>query len=322
MSKDSSDSDQQCNDEGTTQEENGELEFWTPQPFFNNAERNLEINSSDNETFETNKDLPDRDFSLDLKHEIVSSDTSLPKESAKERWLARAISLCSEGDDIETLASEAGRDENELGRQKENRADIPEVCEPTGVESHDSQPSQGSVDLLPTLLESSEGEDEDVFVDIVSSKSGEANNTGDNILQTSQGTSAKKDVNEEYVYVKSLADVGGDDTKCTEQRDTTTKLQEIKPTDRKGGKTGKNKKGVDQIAHIVSNIGVSWIDPRKKDYLFEAAQVIQQALYCEANELYEDAFNRYKMCVGILLKGVQRKYICDMSWKCGSFEIS
>lgn len=297
-SRNSSDSDQPFDPEEATEPDYCEMQAWTPQSYFTNNGENSELNSSDEETTEPRNDPTDPNLTLDLKNDNVCSS---PIDSSKINWLARAMSMCSEGDDIETLASEAGCGENELNKPKDS-PEILEAHEPQDVPAESSQTSQGNVlDLLPTLLESSEGEDdEDVFVEILSNDK----------PQPCQPTGNNKDVQEEYVYAKDLTDEKShptDNTRYSGEHNNVTKVQKTQENNRVEENIApeKSKKGLQQVGRLVSNIGVSWIDPRKKDYLYEAAQIIQQALYCEANEMYEDAFNKYKICVGILLKGVQ-----------------
>lgn len=284
--------------------------------------------SSDDETiYEISRDLSNNELSLNIN------------ETADDKtWLSRAMSLCSEGDDIETLASEAG-------------------CIPNNVKDHildddiikpDNQPSQGSVDMLPTLLESdNEGEDEqDVFVEIISPRniSDSENNSPRNSEEiTSPGklenseevsgsclkekmdfslsqpldsqsiSSGQDSVDNDTEYITIDKDLVSstmklDNRRGGEDNETTNKEDDCAVNKTEASSTGGTKPAHRQVSRAVSNIAVSWIDPKKKDYLYQAAQIIQQALYCEANEMYEDAFNKYKICVGILLNGVQRKF--------------
>ncbi len=272
--------------------------------------------SSDDETiYEISRDLSNNDLSLNL-HKTTDEDD--------KTWLSRAMSICSEGDDIEALASEAGYNKDHSFIPQDNSDN---VIKP------DNLPSEGSVDMLPTLLESdNEGEDEeDVFVEIISP--GITNYSHNNSPRNSEERiTPKMSENAEEVLGSCLVEDSSLpqqlDSKNTSLRhdnedmptteDSTLKLDTPKDTTssckgddvevNKTNSTEGTKPAHKQVGRAVSNIAMSWIDPKKKDYLYQAAQIIQQALYCEANEMYEDAFNKYKICVGILLNGVQRKF--------------
>lgn len=289
-SRGSSDSDQPYNNGEMTNE--NDTVYWSPQTYFPGDVENVEAKSSDDERIE---EMDKPVLLLELQNNDPLGDASAPMDNSKKKWLARAISLCSEGDDIEALAAEAGCNDNVLSKQSEDKNEASGISE--GSVRRSSQPSQVSLDLLPTLLESSE-EDEDVFDVIIPSKSIEGRDSCTDIPE--HITAVEKDVDDNDVNWKDpIIDVDEDaavDFESTEQPDTiATQDQQKVPGQKVHG----------QVGRLVSNIGFSWIDPNKKDYLYEAAQMIQQALYSEANEMYEDAFNKYKICVGILLKGVQ-----------------
>ena len=298
------------------------MQPWTPEVYFSEKQ-----DSSDDEIiYEINRDLSSPDLSLGIKENANEDDKT---------WLSRAMSLCSEGDDIETLASEAGSKKDLISQNDDDVATTGHVL------------SQGSVDMLPTLLESDdEREDEaEVFVEIVSPRN---SNHSENSYPKYSGNSSPGDMADQlescfreetdHSFLKPLenkstsssqdsfdnsdlppdkdADLISSRTKLQnrtddEYRETTDSVHED------GFEVITNKPEVSstedsiparkQVGRMVSNIAMSWIDPKKKDYLYQAAQIIQQALYCEANEMFEDAFNKYKICVGILLNGVQRK---------------
>ena len=304
------------------------MQPWTPEVYFSEKQ-----DSSDDEIiYEITRDLSSPDLSLNIKKN--------PNEDDKT-WLSRAMSLCSEGDDIETLASEAGFNNDLISQNVDN------------IMTTDHIPSQGSVDMLPTLLESDEEREdvEEVFAEIVSSrnlKNNSENNSPRNSGNISPGnlenmdeqlescfgeetdfsfskpldsksTSSSQDSvdnqdlptdkDEDLISSTMKLQIGTDE----EDKETTDSIQEdgfevITNKPEVGSTEDCSISAHKQVGRTVSNIAMSWIDPKKKDYLYQAAQIIQQALYCEANEMFEDAFNKYKICVGILLNGVQRKW--------------
>ena len=289
--------------------------------------------SSDDEIiYEITRDLSSPDLSLNIKKNANEDDKT---------WLSRAMSLCSEGDDIETLASEAGFNNDLISQNVDD------------IMTTDHVPSQGSVDMLPTLLESDEEREdvEEVFAEIISprnlknnSENNSPRNSGnispgnledmDEQLEScfgeetdfsfskpldSKSTSSSQDsVDNQDLPTDRDEDLISSTTKLQirtneEDKETTDSIQEdgyevITNKPEVGSTEDSSISARKQVGRTVSNIAMSWIDPKKKDYLYQAAQIIQQALYCEANEMFEDAFNKYKICVGILLNGVQRKW--------------
>ena len=289
--------------------------------------------SSDDEIiYEITRDLSSPDLSLNIKKNANEDDKT---------WLSRAMSLCSEGDDIETLASEAGFNNDLISQNVDD------------IMTTDHVPSQGSVDMLPTLLESDEEREdvEEVFAEIISprnlknnSENNSPRNSGnispgnledmDEQLEScfgeetdfsfskpldSKSTSSSQDsVDNQDLPTDRDEDLISSTTKLQirtneEDKETTDSIQEdgyevITNKPEVGSTEDNSISAHKQVGRTVSNIAMSWIDPKKKDYLYQAAQIIQQALYCEANEMFEDAFNKYKICVGILLNGVQRKW--------------
>ncbi|XP_028398802.1 ribosomal protein S6 kinase-like 1 [Dendronephthya gigantea] len=301
-----------------------ETEPWTPEVYFNEKQ-----NSSDEDEtiYEIRRDLANTDLSLDMKK---TSDVD------EKAWLFRAMSMCSDGEDIEALASEAGYIADDV---KENSLITKEdVSDATGIRKTDVLPSQGSVDMLPTLLESDDGEEE-VFVEILSPKristpaSSDTQSPFDSCVDEEPGlidetkcvnsqpldrkldsASSSQDnidtLEQDSNFIspsRKLNDREDEDKEATSNGEDRDHMQDLKESglDNESGSVECKNQGHRQVGRTVSNIAMAWIDPKKKDYLYQAAQIIQQALYCEANEMYEDAFNKYKICVGILLNGVQ-----------------
>lgn len=310
-----------------------ETEPWTPEIYF--SER--QDDSSEDETiYEVSRDLAKTDMSLNSR----TNKTSVDEGDAmnKKQWLARAMSLCSDGDDIEILASEAGNVDNSESRKGKETSLTPTDDGCTDDIVVKPQASQGSVDMLPTLLESSEDEQEDVFVEITSPRMSDnfeeiitatptdeinslsslvldsklknplsSSDNADNVIADNEPADNNILVSSKVTLDERTGDKSQVNAMLDPDKERTSDHKEInnkmEPSSTEGRKLHK------QVGRKVSNIAMSWIDPKKKDYLYNAAQIIQQALYCEANEMYEDAFNKYKICVGILLNGVQRKLI-------------
>lgn len=308
---------------------NGDIQPWAPELYFSEKQ-----DSSDDETiYEINKDLSNTDLSL-----------SFNAGENDKTWLSHAISLCSEGDDIEILASEAGLVPNSV-------EDARFISDEAGTSNMkpDHLPSQGSIDMLPTLLESGDECEEDVFVETVSSS--DASNSGNkssiDCHRSSTPVELENTVNKpgsdfreetdsslgHQVDSKNFLFGHNDVSNLVENIETSKDLvcsntyfdnkrnneesHEIKNSNKvddretlsnKSSPIEEVKAAHKKVVRAVSNIAVSWIDPKKKDYLYHAAQIIQRALYYEANEMYEEAFNKYKICVGVLLNGVQRKF--------------
>lgn len=304
-----------------------ETEPWTPEVYFNEKQ-----NSSDEDEtiYEMTRDLANTDLSLDMKK---TSDVD------EKAWLFRAMSMCSEGDDIEALASEAGYIAHDV-KEKSFITQEDVISDVTGVPKTDTLRSQGSVDMLPTLLESDEGEEE-VFVEILSPKEISNPDSSDTKSPLNSPVHEELGLRDETECVISepldrklnSASSSQEDVDSLEQDSDfispLRKSYDIEDEDKESASNGEERNddlkefgnnnesdsvgcenpGHRQVGRTVSNIAMAWIDPKKKDYLYQAAQIIQQALYCEANEMYEDAFNKYKICVGILLNGVQRKFL-------------
>lgn len=255
---------------------------WTPQVYSSDRE------GSDNEQ----------------REDIFHLNTSLFDDDKK--WLSNAISLCSEGDDIETLASQSS-------------------CSFKDHEDCELVDDDENLDILPTLLEN---ENDDVFVEVIGSNN---NREVSSITVDEKRLSNELPSNDSYDKDKSLdlSDDKIDDNRLSlpddnEYNDTNDQFhtektgtnQETIDDIEKENLSGPIDQHLEDVSHSaarkvigrkLSNVAMSWIDPKKKDYLYNAAQIMQEALYCEANEMYEKAFLKYKLCVGILLKGVQRK---------------
>ncbi|XP_046848172.1 ribosomal protein S6 kinase delta-1-like [Xenia sp. Carnegie-2017] len=253
---------------------------WTPQVYSSDRE------GSDNEQ----------------REDIFHLNTSLSDDDKK--WLSNAISLCSEGDDIETLASQSS-------------------CSFKDHEDWELVDDDENLDILPTLLEN---ENDDVFVEVIGSNN---NREVSSITVDEKRLSNELPSNDSDDKDKSL-DLSvdkNDDNRLSlpddnEYNDTNDQVhtektgtnQETIDDIEKDNLSGPIDQHLQDVSHTaarkvigrkLSNVAMSWIDPKKKDYLYNAAQIMQEALYCEANEMYEKAFLKYKLCVGILLKGVQ-----------------
>ena len=233
--------------------------------------------------------IQDPEESLDNEQDLSEKDDHSSGEPPN--WLVRAISICSEGEDLEVLASEA--DTEELGfPQAFSEYDVSkqEEDESSSFSCSDSADDlsylqQNRVDTLEASAESSSsvgyGYDENQRTEKSLEKTSESNNF------VGKGESAE---------VSSLKDSSSAGT--TEDKQSFTSSSD-------SGKGVTRQRTISDLANI-------YIDPKESDYLYAAGHTIHKALDCEVNGKYEEAFSLYKTCVGLLLSGVQGTYVCDI----------
>ena len=224
----------------------------------------------------------DPEESSDSEQDI--SETEDRTSSAEPpNWLVRAISICSEGEDLEVLASEA--DTGELSfPQAFSEYDV------SKKEEDESSPfscsdSFGDLSLQQNREDPFEASDESLS----SAGYGHYENQTEKILEKTSQNFLKKTESAESSSPKDSSSV-----------DTTEDKQSFTSSSDSG-------KGVIR-QRTVSDLANICIDPKESDYLYAAGHTIHRALDCEVNGKYGEAFSLYKTCVGLLLSGVQGTY--------------
>ena len=269
------------------EEENDELETM-PQDGNKSEESNLTRQLNEEVADENNEEEHDDVFTHDLdgglENELEISEKEDRASSAEPpNWLVRAISICSEGEDLEVLASEADSEElsfpqafseYELPKQEEDDSS----CYPFSDSSNDLSLRQDIGDTPEASAQSS-----------LSAAHGHGENqwTEKNHERTSNSTNfTDKTESSKSSSVKDSNSVG-----TTEDKQSFTSSSD-------SGKRVTKQRTFSDLANI-------YIDPKESDYLYCAGHTIHKALECEVNGKYEEAFGLYKTCVGLLLSGVQ-----------------
>lgn len=231
----------------------------------------------------------DPEESLDNEQDIHVSETEGRSSSAEPpNWLVRAISICSEGEDLEVLASEADVEELSFP-QAFSEYDV------SKKEEDESSPfscsdSFGDLSLQQNREDPFEASDESL------SSAGYGhyeNQSTEKVLEKTSQNFLKKTESAESSSLKDSSSV-----------DTTEDKQSFTSSSDSG-------KGVTR-QRTVSDLANIYIDPKESDYLYAAGHTIHKALDCEVNGKYGEAFSLYKTCVGLLLSGVQGTYVCDV----------
>lgn len=220
----------------------------------------------------------DLDGSLDNELEI-SEKEDRASSAEPPNWLVRAISICSEGEDLEVLASEADSEElsfpqafsdYELSKQEEDES----ACYPSSDSPDDFSLQQDAIGSSETSLTAVCGHDENHWTKMDHDKTSDSTHFPDKI-ESSESSS-----------LKDSSPVG-----MTEDKQSFTSSSD-------SGKRVTRQRTLSDLANI-------YIDPKESDYLYAAGHTIHKALECEVNGKYEEAFSLFKTCVGLLLSGVQ-----------------
>ena len=247
---------------------------------------------SNGEAAEDNEDEHTDDVFTQDPEESFDNDQDLSEKddhsSSAEppNWLVRAISICSEGEDLEVLASEADAEELSFP-QAFTEYDVSKESSPfSGSDSADDLSlQQNTVDTSEASAESSSsvgyGHDENQW-------------TEKNLQKTSESEMFfEKTESAESSGLKDSSSVG-----TTEDKQSFTSSSD-------SGKGVTRQRTMSDLANI-------YIDPKESDYLYAAGHTIHKALECEVNGKYAEAFSLYKTCVGLLLSGVQGILCCDI----------
>ncbi|KAL9954054.1 hypothetical protein ACROYT_G041545 [Oculina patagonica] len=264
----------------SSDEEENERE--TMPPAGSESEESADLTRQSNEgANENNDEEPDDVFTHDLDGSLdneldISEKEDRASSAEPPNWLVRAISICSEGEDLEVLASEA--DSEELS--------FPQAFseyELSNQEDNDSSryPCSDSTDDLSLQQD---------------------------ITGTSETSSSDAHRHDENQWSKTHLDETSDSahfpgkTESSEVKDSssvgTTEDKQSFTSSSDSGKRVTRQRTLSDLADI-------YIHPKESDYLYAAGHTIHKALECEVNGKYEEAFSLYKTCVGLLLSGVQ-----------------
>ncbi|EDO32267.1 predicted protein [Nematostella vectensis] len=240
-----------------------------------------------------------------------SDDTGSSASEPTPQWLQRAISLCSEGEDIEVLAAAA--DEDELFGELEYPKAFSDVEEDDlgsplhlSYKIHDSS-SENFADISQDDLDNSilsNGSDEALHKDGKSGSqqsqtkiSSEEKFQGQTKLTKNNSRNGHSEDTELSVMNRpdTIPPSKSDTDLNSYSKDAHSSLESDRVSTPPEGKSCVLT--THDIAEMTSN--------GESDYLFVAAHTIRKALDCEVNGRYEEAFNLYRACVSLLLSGVQ-----------------
>ena len=263
------------------------------------ADQNQEEEQDDVFTHDINGDL---DNELDVSERNDRSSSTEPPQ-----WLVRAISICSEGEDLEVLASEADEEElgfpeafsddysyhdteeqstdEDLSRQEEDESS----CYPCSDSLDDRLQQQNTLDTSESLAQDSKTSNSITSVVHENGKICKAE-----IVPDKTSHSTKYNFPESSCSPKDSSSAG-----TADDRQSFTSS---------GRDSGKNKVMRQRTISDLANI---CIDPKESDYLYAAGHTIHKALQCEVSGKYDEAFSLYKTCVGLLLSGVQGKTVLE-----------
>lgn len=266
------------------EEENDERETIPPARSESEESADLTRQSKEEANHENNDEEHDDVFTHDLdgslENELEISEKEDRASSAEPpNWLVRAISICSEGEDLEVLASEADSEElsfpqafseYELSNQEEDDSS----CYPCSDSTDDLSLQQDITGTSETSSSDAHRHDENQW-----SKT--------HLDETSDSAHFPgKTESSESSSLKDSSSVG-----TTEDKQSFTSSSD-------SGKRVTRQRTLSDLADI-------YIHPKESDYLYAAGHTIHKALECEVNGKYEEAFSLYKTCVGLLLSGVQ-----------------
>jgi len=252
--------------------------------------------AEDNED-EHNDDVFTQDPEESLDNELDISEKDDHSSAEPPNWLVRAISICSEGEDLEILASEADTDELSFPQafseydvsKQEGDESSPFPCMDS---ADDLSLHQNRVDTFEASTESSAsvgyGHDENQWTE----KSLEKTSESKNFVEKTESAEASP--------LKDSSSAGT----MEDKQSFTSSSDSVKGVTRQ---------------RTISDLANIYIDPKESDYLYAAGHTIHKALDCEVNGKYGEAFSLYKTCVGLLLSGVQGTHVCDI--QCDTFII-
>ena len=249
----------------------------------------------------------------DDDYNVSSSDSEeKPRTSNSEppKWLARAISICSEGEDLEILASEADTDEYSS-----------EMYFPRAFSEYEGQAGEdcGARDGGQTSgsgnIEGSLGNEERTGTLENAAKVAGLRTDGSEPLNESRKHSPCSSAN------KLSPSTGTTEFQADESSSAllSTSNERFQPSDAdsapsvgspQGSCSSSSKKTLPSEKRWDYDLSLICVDATEQDYLYAAARIIQKALDCEVEGFYEEAFSLYKSCVGLLLSGVQGRYSC------------
>ncbi|XP_068683984.1 ribosomal protein S6 kinase-like 1 isoform X2 [Montipora foliosa] len=230
---------------------------------------NLNPVEEHDDVFHNDEHFSERETGISAGEERESS-TEPPK------WLVRAISICSEGEDLEILASEAdiGEDVSSFPNYYHHGEGDCQYHSQPGFSDEKSNSEHGvSIEKSSTYV--CKGDK-----DYANTLKQEHLALKPKPALTSQKSDAFKGSLEDPNLVSATED----------EQSFSSASGLVKGTTRQ---------------RTISDLGNIYIDSKESDYLYAAGHTIHQALDHEVNGRYEEAFSLYKSCVGVLLSGVQ-----------------
>lgn len=225
-------------------------------------------------------------------------------------WLVRAISICSEGEDLEALASEADTEELSFPQAFSEHG----YC--SSEERTDENESSKNVHeaKFPSYLQSDSWDD----LHLIQNKTDASENLAQNSTTetplsfdhkhiSSWGIDLEKTVHSVNPPVKSEPSDSSSSTSVysKDSRSLKDSISVGTAEDKQSFTSSSDSGKVVTRQRTISDLGNIFIDRKESDYLYVAGHTIHKALECEVNGRYEEAFSLYKTCVGGLLSGVQ-----------------
>ena len=264
--------------------------------------------------FSTEEDDQDDVFTENIVQDnssTISKREERTRNNEPPHWLVRAISICSEGGDLEALASEAEID------KFSTELDFPEAfCEygstrEEGSNDHrDDLSGEQKTSPVPHLV----NHDPPGYYTSPQFMAGTSTSLSQQIkdlspLQVSNSWEKEND----SCKTKNPSDLSKHPLHHNENgslRDSnflkdSSSVCTTEATQSLTSSIGSGKSNSIMRQRTISDLGNICIGAKGSDYLYAAGHTIHQALNCEVNGMYEEAFSLYRTCVGLLLCGVQ-----------------
>lgn len=269
-----------------------------------------------NEEFMVKTEEDQDEVFMDEAVECSESDSLITEREKRDsntqppNWLVRAISICSEGEDLEALASEADSEELSFPQafsdysscSGEERTKESESLEKVHENQfHDNSRSYLSADSYHTLNVHDNDDTENLPTECsLSCDRGQGDHhgieTGLDKASHMINPPAKPESSNSRSGTGAYSDKDSHSLKDNASVGTADKQSFTSSSD--SGRAATQRRPIYDLGNI-------FIDCKESDYLYMAGHTIHKALDSEVSGRYEEAFSLYKTCVSLLLSGVQ-----------------
>lgn len=293
----------------SSDEEDNDGESTLPVPETESEQTDLSKESSKGVIYHYVKDDHDDVFVDDLdecseNETAVSEREERSSSSEPPQWLVRAISICSEGEDLEALASEADTEELSFPQAFSEY----EHCS-SEERTKENKLSEKQESEFPYNPSSDFSDELHLQQNKTASSEGFSVSKSTSPLKNDKRQRKVMDPGKTLEPVNSAPKYEPSDSSSKTSVNSKDSLKDSASVGTAEDKQSFNKSSDSGKAvtrqRTISDLGNIYVHPKESDYLYMAGHTIHKALDCEVNGRYEEAFNLYKTCVGVLLSGVQ-----------------